>query len=361
MVTAVKTRIIDGDGHVIEDEGLRDFVPEPFAGKSTLGAGRRPLFPFVDHLHNEPVKTLPGSFNPAGPKEWGEFLEELGIEATVLYPSFGLACGNISSRDWAVALCRAYNDWLHATYLKVNPRFKGMALLPMQDVEEAVKELRRVVTELGMLGAMLPGNGLKASLGSKEYWPVYAEADRLGCCISVHGGVHFKLGLDQLDVYPPMHALGHPFALMISCAGMIFNGVFDRYPNLRVAFLEGGVAWLMLILERFDRSYETHIPYNPRGELLSLGEGQKIRDYIQKLIDDGRFLVGCEGEEPAIADVVRHVGNKAFMFSSDFPHEVNTEMCRHEIREIEEHPELTEEDKKAILCGNAERFYRLGQ
>lgn len=359
MTTAIKTRIIDGDGHVIEDEGLRDFLPPPYTGKSAMGVGRRGLFPFVDHLHNEPVQTLPGSFNPAGPREWGEFLEELGIEATVLYPSFGLACGNITSRDWALALCRAYNDWLSETYLKVDPRFKGMALLPMQDPEEAVTELRRVVTDLGMLGAMLPGNGLKASLGAKEYWPVYAEADRLGCSIAVHGGVHFKLGLDQLDVYPPVHALGHPFALMISCAGMVFNGVFDKFPNLRVAFLEGGVSWLLLVLERFDRSYETHIPYNSRGELLRLAEGERVSDYIKKLIAEGRFFVGCEGEEPAIADAVQHAGNKAFMFSSDFPHEVNSAMCRHEIGEILEHPGLTEEDKRAILSGNAQRFYRL--
>ncbi len=357
MTTAVKTRIIDGDGHVIEDETLRDFLPPPYAGKNALGVGRRGLFPFVDHLHNEPVKTLPGAFNPAGPKEWAEFLEDLGIEASVLYPSFGLACGNISGRDWAVALCRAYNDWLSETYLKVDRRFRGIALLPMQDVEEAVKELRRAVTELGMLGAMLPGNGLPRSLGVKDYWPVYAEADRLGCCIAVHGGVHFKIGLDQMDVYPPVHALGHPFALMISCGSMVFNGVFDKFPHLRVAFLEGGVAWLLLILERFDRSYDTHIPYNPRGELLNLGEGRRVSGYLRDLIDQGRFFVGCEGEEPAIADAVRHAGNKAFMFSSDFPHEVNTDMCRHEIGEILEHRALTDADKKAILCENALRFY----
>ena len=359
MTTAIKTRIIDGDGHVIEDEAMRDFLPPPYAGKNPLGVGRRGLFPFVDHLHNEPVQTLPGSFNPAGPREWIQFLEDLGIESTVLYPSFGLACGNISSRDWAVALCRAYNDWLFHTYVNVDPRFKGMALLPMQDVEEAVNELRRAVTELGMLGAMLPGNGLARSLGVKDFWPVYAEADRLGCSIAIHGGAHHKMGLDQLDVYAPVHALGHPFSLMISCASMVFNGVFDKFPNLRVAFLEGGVSWLLLVLERFDRSWETHVSYNSRGELLKLGRGERISDYVKKLIDQGRFFVGCEGEEPTIADAVRHAGNKAFMFSSDFPHEVNTAMCKHEIGEIQEHPELSEHDKHAILYGNAERFYRL--
>ncbi len=358
MATAVKTRIIDGDGHVIEDRTLSDYLPAPYRGRAALGGNGR-LFPQLDHLHNEPVKLLPGAFNPAGPKEWGQFLEDVGIESTVLYTTQGLACGNINSRDWAIALCRAYNDWLYHTYLRASPRFKGMALLPLQDPAEAVLELRRAVTELGMLGAMLPSNGLRGHLGDKEYWPIYEEADDLGCCLAVHGGVHFRLGMDQLQPYPPVHALGHPFGLMISCAGILFNGVFDRYPNLRVAFLEGGVAWLLLCLERFDRSYETHIPHNPRGELLKLEPGERVSDYIKKLIDQGRFFVGCEGEEPSIAYAVREAGNKAFMFSSDYPHEVNAAMCRHELGEIVEHRDLTAEDKEAILYRNAERFYRL--
>lgn len=357
MTTAVKTTIIDGDGHVIEDD-LGPFLPEPYTEARALGIGQRAYFPPIDHLHNEPVKLLPGSFTPAGPAEWEQFLEDVGVEMTVLYPTRGLSVGNISSRDWAVALCQAYNDWLHQTYVQVNPRFKGMALIPMQDVEAAVLELRRAVTELEMLGAMLPANGLRGSLGVKEYWPVYAEAERLGCSIALHGGAHHKMGLDQLDVYPPIHALGHPFSLMIGCGSLIFNGVFDRFPNLRVAFLEGGVAWLSLILERFDRSYETHIPYNSRGELLNLKPGERVRDYIARLIDDGRFFIGCEGEEPMIADVVKYVGNKAFMFSSDYPHEVNTDMCKHEVAEILEHRGLSPEDKEAILANNARRFYK---
>ena len=352
---ATRTRIIDGDGHVIEGDGLAKFLPPPYTGVGPLRSLR--LFPALDHLHNEPVLSPPGSFTPAGPEEWAEFLEDVGIESTVLYPTSALAYGNVTSRDWAIALCKAYNDWLADSYLKRSPRFKGMAIIPMQDVEAAVEELRRAVQELGMLGAMLPSNGLKGNLGAKEFWPVYAEADRLGCSIAVHGGAHFRLGLDHLDVYPPIHALGHPFGLMISCAGILFNGIFDKFPNVRIAFLEGGVAWLLLVLERFNSSYETHVPHNPRGEILRLGEKERVSDYMKKLIDDGRFFVGCEGDEPDIAHAVKIVGNKAFLYSSDYPHEVNKETCKEEIKELLENEALTQQDKEAILYRNAERFY----
>ena len=174
-----------------------------------------------------------------------------------------LAYGKIVSLDYAVAVSRAYNDWLYETYVKFNPRFKGMALIPMQDPEEAAKELRRAVTELGMLGAMMPSNGLPSPLGAKMYWPVYAEADRLGCCLAVHGGAHDRFGMDHMNMYVPVHALGHPWGLTINCADIVYNGIFDRFPRVRIAFLEGGVAWLLLLLERLHASHETHFQFIP--------------------------------------------------------------------------------------------------
>ena len=65
-----------------------------------------------------------------------------------MYPTVALSYGKIVSRDYAVVVCKAYNDWLSDTYLKFNSRFKGMGIIPMQDPEEAAKELRRAVTEL---------------------------------------------------------------------------------------------------------------------------------------------------------------------------------------------------------------------
>jgi len=350
--------IVDADGHVIEGD-LREFLPAPYTGKGRTGVGGRGTFPMADVLHNEPVQLLPGAHNPAGPKEWFQFLDDVGIEATVLYPSVGLGVGNATNRDWASALCQAYNSWLHHTYLKESPRFKGMALIPMQDVDEAIRELRRAVTELGMLGAVLPANGLSANVGAKHFWPIYAEAERLGCCLAVHGGSHHRIGLDTLEAYPPIHALGHPFAQLIQCAGLVFNGIFDRFPRLRIAFLEGGVAWLLLALERFDRSFDTHRPYNPRGEMLRLPDGMRVSGYIKMLVDQGRFFVGCEGEEPMIGEAVAEVGAGAFMFSSDYPHEVNAQMCKHEIKEVREHRKLDAAAKRGILRDNALRLYGL--
>jgi predicted TIM-barrel fold metal-dependent hydrolase len=234
-----------------------------------------------------------------------------------------------------------------------------MALLPLQEPDAAVEELQRAVKDLGMCGGMLPSTGLRHHLGSKDYWPVYEEANRLGCALAAHGGCHNNLGLDDMNGFVPIHALGHPFGLMISFAGMVFNGVFDRFPNVRFGFLEGGVGWLPFVMERFDRSSETFWDYNPSKNLLSLAEGEKISDYIRKHIKAGRIFLGCEGGESTLVDVVRAAGSEVVLYSSDFPHEVDNAYCKEEIGEILEHEALTAQDKEAILFRNAERFYSL--
>ena len=98
----------------------------------------------------------------------------------MLYPTRGLAQGKMVDYEWAATACQAYNDWLHDAYLKVDPRFRGMAFIPMQEPHAAAEEMERAVTELGIRGVMLPTTGLPSHLGAKEYWPVYAVADRLG-------------------------------------------------------------------------------------------------------------------------------------------------------------------------------------
>jgi predicted TIM-barrel fold metal-dependent hydrolase len=288
-----------------------------------------------------------------------DFMEYTTIQSAVLYPTNGLAYGWMVNPELSIAVCRAYNDWLYETYMQRDPRFHGMALIPMQEPASAVKELRRTVNELGFKGAMLPTNGLDGHLGHPRYWPIYEEAASLGCALATHGGAHGQMGLDKLNPYAGAHALGHPFGTMISFTGIVLNGLFDKFDTLRVAFLEGGVAWFLLMLERLDRSYDTHIPHDPRGDYLTLRDGEHVSDYIKRKIKEGQIFVGCEGEEPDLPHSVRQAGEEAWIFSSDFPHEVSPQTCKHEIEEVIEAEELSQSAKDAILYRNAERFYAL--
>jgi predicted TIM-barrel fold metal-dependent hydrolase len=335
-------------------------MPEAYREKARLQTFNP--FPPFDHLHAAHLVDMPaGAFNrKVGPKEWLAFLDEVGVEATVLYPTAGVASANIVNPDWAMDATRAYNDWLHDTYLTSSPRFHGLALLPQPvlNAQAAAHELRRAVVELGMCGAVIPSNSLHApALGAPAYFPVYETANNLGCCIAVHGGVHGGLGMDGLDPYAAVHAIGHPLGQMISLASIVFNGILEKFPRVRFGFLEGGVAWLLFCLERFDRSYDTHVMHDLRGGYLKLQPGEKVSDYIIRHVRARRIFVGCEGGEPLLATAVRMVGADPFMYSTDFPHEVNAETCKEELAELIENDALSDVEREAILHRNAEEFY----
>jgi predicted TIM-barrel fold metal-dependent hydrolase len=98
---------------------------------------------------------------------------------------------------------------------------------------------------------------------------------------------------------------------------------------------------------------------NPRGELLQLPQGQTVTDYVRGLIRDGRLVVGIEGGESELPYAIKVAGEQAFVFSSDFPHEVNRHTVQKEIRELQENDEIDAPAKEGVLYGNAARFYGL--
>jgi predicted TIM-barrel fold metal-dependent hydrolase len=360
-MSEARAKIIDGDGHVVEDyAAIGGRMPREY--RNCFSVARGP-FPPNDHLHAANSHVLPpGAFAKVGREGWIDFMEDVGLASAVLYPTNGLAYGRVVSRDWAIELARAYNDWIHDEYLSKSSRFQALGLIPLHEPAAAAKELRRIVSELGFCGAMLPSTGalqLQNQLGDDRYWPIYEEANRLECAIGIHGGVHDHMGLDDMSPYAPVNALGHPFGQMVNFAGILFNGVFDRYPNVRFGFMEAGSGWFVNCIERLERSWNSHVQYDPRGRFIKLREKESVTDYIRRHVEEGRIFIGVEGDELTLPFAVSVAGNKPFIFSSDFPHEVNNETCKAELEELAENPRLTAADKDAVRYRNAERFYNL--
>ena len=167
-----------------------------------------------------------------------------GIDVQVLFPTGLLNFGSKREAEVAVAMARAYNDWLHE-FCQTDPRrFKGVALVGLQDMPEAVREMTRAVTQLGMVAVFVPSYVYPGKdLGSHDFDELYAEAERLGVPIGVHrvAGTG-TIGFDRFTRFPVMHALVPMFEEAAAVANMVFGGVFERYPRLNVAFLEAGGA-----------------------------------------------------------------------------------------------------------------------
>ena len=342
--------IIDADGHVFEkDAELFEHLDGRYAAKRTvLGF---PFWPTLDGFHRGAIHARLDVHQAleTNARLWVDFLDRAGIEHTVLYPTAGLTCGLIRDPDWAVALARAYNSWLFERYLTVSPRLHGMALLALQDPAEAAKELRRAVTQLGMRGGVLTPIGMRKPLGHAEFDPVYREAARLDCALAVHAGPSQGLGLDVLDRFAQVHALSHPYAQMIQVASIVMSGVLDRFPSLRVGFMEAGASWVPFLMHRMNRSYE----------------GRKHAEYVGEVrrppatyITGGHLYFSAEPGEESLAYVTQVIGTDTVLFSSDFPHEANLAHCRAEIDAVLRRADLAQELKAKLLAGNARRFYR---
>jgi predicted TIM-barrel fold metal-dependent hydrolase len=364
--------LTDADGHLMEDElaiaerlssNYRDVRMARVKGGGHTGLGG--LFPPLGFLSNMPVRgagIIDLDADPAlsgrDPASWLLFLDAVDIGQTVLYPTTGLSMGRSRDLNYSIDLARAYNDWVAETYLQhPSGRFQGAAILPMQVPEAAVAELERAVTKLGFHAAVLPSQGLANHLGSPQFWPVYEAAAALDVGLACHGGVHDGYGFDDFNVVAPVHAIGHPLGLLISLAGLLFNGVFDRYPNLRMAFLEGGSAWLLLAAERFSESFSAIRPADGSG-LLQLAEGKKVKHYLADLMQNDRVVVGCEGGEDFLEVAIEYFGAAAFMYSSDFPHEVDVKSCKHELEELNE-LKISDDAKERLRGKTARIFYKL--
>lgn len=342
------SEIIDGDGHIYEnDEEIFDYLDGPYRAKRTLRGFS--FWPSIDGFHRGAIHAHLGlhkSFETDA-SIWLEFLERADIRETVLYPTAGLGHNLIRDPEWSVALARAYNNWMSDRYVKQSPRLHGVALLPLQDVSAAVEELRRAVEDLGAVGAVLPAVGLRKPLGHADYDPLYAEAVRLDCPLGVHGGPAQMLGLDSLEYFAQVHTLAHPFSQMIQVTSVFMSGVLDRFPALRIGFLEAGISWLPFLAGRMDRSFTGRKRPEFIGGVESLPSTYMSRGNVFFTIDPG---------EPGIGPALDLVGEDTLFFASDFPHEVNTDGCREEMAELRK--VLSSQLQRKVFTDNTRRFYR---
>ncbi len=357
-----RVKVFDCDGHIIEsipemagymDPSIRDVALRPSRNRQGVFAG-------LDAIHyprnlGESGEIVP----PARPRvnasdhrmgsaeDWIAFLDKAEFDQTVLFPSEGLSVGFIQQADYAVLVCRAFNDYVADRYRRVDRRLHPMGLIAMQDVKAAVLELRRLVLDLGLPGAMLPSRGLPLHLGHEYYWPVYEEAAKLGCVLGIHGGSSLGLGADTFTDAWAARTLRHPIPLALEMVGLVYHGVFDRYRDLRVGFFEGGCAWVILLLDRMERDESVYT--TPAGKRRSL----------QEYLASGQVLVGCEGNEEILSYISKRIGLDAFAYASDYPHEVDLVAAKQMIDETLARTDISQAEKEAVLGGNARKFFRM--
>ncbi len=278
-----------------------------------------------------------------------------GVDVAVLYRTRAgmLAIGvDGLGPEFGFALARAYNNWL-ADYCKTDPsRLKGVACIPLCDIEMAVEETRRAINELGFAGITVHPEPVDGRVPyDREVDPLWAEVERLGSSIGFHGT---SLAPSREDVthkyfnHPAggtfTHAFSFPTQLMASMGGMILSGVLERFPRLRVAFLEGNCGWVPWWLYRMDDQWKKYGAYD-EGEILSM----KPSDYFVR-----SCWISMDPDEEVAKDLIQRVGADNIILSTDYPHPDSA--FPHAIDEFLE-LDLTDEARRKILWDNCARFY----
>jgi len=350
MAVARRDPVIDADGHVFEsDAEIYEYLPAPYRGREILFA--TPFFPTLDGFHRQAQRVTDGRSGvleiPTA-EDWLEYLDHANIAVSVLFPTGGLGFGMLSDPTWASALAHGYNDYLYDRFLRFDPqRLKGMALIPLQDPQQAIAELRRAVGDLGMVGALLPAAGLREALGHRSYWPIYAAAEELGCILAIHGGPSTGLGLDKLQKLIEVRTLTHGFGQMTQMTSLMFEGVFDAFPRLKFAFCEAGCGWVPYLAERLDLEYKNRRVQAPD---LKMAPSEHLQS--------GRIFLHAELGERGLAPGIELFGENVFFGASDYPHEPKHEFPE-VIEEFMEREDIPATAKRKILWDNPIAMYGL--
>lgn len=187
------------------------------------------------------------------------YLDERSIACGILTgTNYGVQAAPNS--EYAVELCRAINTYTVDHWLEGEPRLKGSIVIPKQQPGYAAKEIDRMASHPGMI-QVLVSNGAFMPYGNRFYDPIYEACERHGLPLTIHAG------MEGVGVNSPMTGVGYVTTraewvfsrtqvMMAHVASMIFEGVFERFPKLRVVLQEAGVFWVVPYLWRLDQDWK---------------------------------------------------------------------------------------------------------
>lgn len=200
---------------------------------------------------------------------------------------------------------RFFNDHIAETAGNDPQRFIGLGTVPMQDIDLAIREMERCVQELKMPGLEIGSNINGENLSDKKFFPFYEAAEKAGCALFIHPWE--MMGENQMQKYWLPWLVGMPAETARAICSLIFGGVFEKFPKLRVAFAHGGGAFPFTI-GRIEHGFAV------RPDLVAMDNPVSPRDYI------GKFWVDSLVHDPkAMTYLVDTIGEDRICLGSDYP------------------------------------------
>ena len=283
-------------------------------------------------------------------------METYGWDKMVCIPG-GSQPLRLTGQDPALmaALARSWNNWAH-DFCASNPsRLKMVGDLPNQhDIEGLVGETRRAVEELGAVTVMVPKPVAGQWWHDSYYDPFWATGMELGIPMSFHGvlsgdphvGTRYEGQAGQFIALE--HVMGFAFENMISMGHVIYSGILERFPTLRVSFLEGNAGWLPFWLGRLD----DHAVEGRRQAVFFDAPPLKLKpsEYFYR-----QGFVACDGDEAGVKAAVDLCGDDNIVWNTDYPHPDAPDADK-AIPSLLDQP-ISDASKEKILWDNSVKLY----
>lgn len=296
-----------------------------------------------------------------------EDMDRAGVLASLCFPTITRFCGQLfmeaSDREFGFECLQHYNDWLVEEWCGVAPdRYIPLMLIPMWDPKLAAKEIERMAAR-GVTTFAFSENpeplGLPTIHDPSGYWePVMAAANETGMVASMHVGSSSQLPKICSDA-PFMANLtwgaSRTSGTMLS---WLFSGLFQRYPNLKIALSEGEMGWMPYFLERAEQVLDKQRYWVKRGtKFMGHAGNDADLDTLDIRETFRNHIFGCIIEDRHAVKSIEELGEDNIMCETDYPHSDSTwpnciEVARSTMKDLPENVQYK------LLRGNAERLYR---
>lgn len=242
-----------------------------------------------------------------------EDMDRHGVDAQVLYPTVGgqMLGKEFDDPELLAAVCRAYNDWSLEYCSHAPDRLRMAAMVPMQAPDLAVEEIRRTAAKGAAGFYVRPNPVCGRSLHHDVNEPVWSTIEELGLPVCIHdsGSPYLPSFGERMETHTSGHILSHPFEAMAAMASLIWFGVIERHPKLRIVHVEADSGWLPYWLQRMEQHFD--FSGNAEHPLLK----RRPTEYFKS-----NFIVSCRGDEMTLPAVCELVGDDYVAFNTDYPH-----------------------------------------
>lgn len=265
-------------------------------------------------------------------------MDKMGIDIQVISPSIVHQCTYWADPQKGLALDRKANDAVADIVAKHPDRLVGMCCVPLQDPKLAGQELERSVKSLGLKGVQVSSHVNDWELGDQNLWPFWQKVEQLGVPVFIHPAGNSD---KRLHKYGFSYTIGQPWEEVLAISSLVFEGVMDRFPKLKIVVAHGG-GYLPYYAGRLDNGYRS-AKRNKRPTRLK----RDLSGYLKKFYYDS-----CIFNTDMLEFLATKATPKHIVLGTDYPYAE-----RRPVQFVRSSKKLSRADQDAILGGNAAKLF----